>query len=197
VDFGAGGGKNGRLVRSVAGARCTLVAVEGFTPTARMLRERGIYDRVDTALIQDWLARNTGSYSLAIFGDVLEHLTPRQIHRSIRRCLMTFDQIIIVVPLHDIYQDSVYGNSLEIHRAYLTSGFFDRYKPVEKHIIETREYTMMNVLLSKDRRERRAYQRVARKAFHIAMLTLQPFGLARPFVDLLKRSAGRFKWLIR
>src|SRR5688572_8483075 len=77
VDFGAGGGKNGRLARSVLGMNCTLIAVEGFERTAQMLREGSVYDRVDTALLQQWIDSNSGSYSLALFGDVIEHLTPR------------------------------------------------------------------------------------------------------------------------
>jgi hypothetical protein len=52
-----------------------------------------------------------------------------------RSAMEQFDHIIIVVPLHDIFQDDSYGNGLEIHWAYITHHFFDRYKPVEKHIV--------------------------------------------------------------
>jgi hypothetical protein len=197
VDFGAGGGKNGRIVRSVLGKDCALIGIEGFERSARTLREQGIYDRVDAALIQDWVQRDSGRYSLAIFGDVIEHLTAREIHGVVNRCLEKFTYIIIVVPLYDIFQDDAYGNPLEVHKAYITGGFFDRYKPIEKHIIESPRFTMMNLLLAVRREQKPLYRRVLGGVFHVGMLTLQPLGLARPAVDLLKRTVGRYKWLLR
>lgn len=197
VDFGAGAGKNGVIVRSVLGSGCKLIAVEGFERSANMLREQGIYDRVDASLLQEWLVRDSGRYSLAIFGDVIEHLTAREIHRVVAKCLERFTHVIIVVPLYDIFQDDAYGNPLEVHKAYITSGFFDRYKPVEKHIIESPQFTMMNLLLWVNRERKPLYRRILWGVFHTAMLILQPLGLARPTVDLLKRTAGRYKWLIR
>jgi hypothetical protein len=197
VDFGAGGGKNGRIVRGVFGRDCTLIGIEGFERSARTLRELGIYDRVDAALIQDWVERDSGQYSLAIFGDVIEHLTAREIHRVVTRCLEKFTYVIIVVPLYDIFQDDAYGNPLEVHKAYITSGFFDRYRPIEKHIIESPRFTMMNLLLAVRREQKPLYRRVLGGVFHVGMLTLQPLGLARPAVDLLKRTVGRYKWLLR
>jgi hypothetical protein len=197
VDFGAGAGKNGRIVRSVLGTNCKLIGVEGFERSASLLREQGIYDRVDTSLLQEWVGRDSGRYSLAIFGDVIEHLNAREIHRVVGRCLERFTYVIIVVPLYDIFQDDAYGNPLEVHKSYITSGFFDRYKPVEKHIIESAEFTMMNLLLWVNREKKPLYRRFLWGMFHIAMLILQPVGLARPTIDLLKRTVGRYKWLIR
>jgi len=197
VDFGAGAGKIGRMVERALGTSCQRIAVEGFEDAARMLRDNKVYDRVDTALIQEWLEKDPGRYSVAIFGDVIEHLTPRQIHAALKKCLEKFDYIIILVPLYDIFQDDAYGNPLEVHRAYITSGFFDRYKPVEKHIVEGDEFTIMNLLIPATRQHKPLYRRLSWRAFHYSMLALQPIGLARPTVDLLKRSMRRYKWLLR
>lgn len=197
VDFGAGGGKNGRLVRAILGTKCKLIGVEGFQPAADRLAEVGDYDRVDRALLQDWVGRDLERYDVAIFGDVLEHLPPSEMHYVMRKCLEKFDYFIIVVPLYDIYQDDVYDNPLEVHRAYVTHSFFDRYNPLEKHVIEGSGYTIMNVLIKSHRDPVPPYQRIMRVGFHRIMLILQPVGLARPFVDLLKRTLLRYKWLIR
>jgi hypothetical protein len=198
VDFGAGAGKNGHLVRgALPAASCSLTAVEGFEGAARMLEQGGVYDRVECALIQDWVERDGGRYSLAIFGDVLEHLPPRQIHRVLRACFTKFDHIIIVVPLNDIFQDDVYGNQLEVHRAYVTPAFFDRYRPVEQHIVKGGGYTMMNVLIMTQETQRDWQRRALAVSFDVVMKCLQPIGLARSFVDLLKPVVRSVSWLRR
>ncbi len=197
VDFGAGGGKNGQLVREVLGRNCQLTAVEGFTNSAKMLAEQKVYDRVDTALLQEWAEQDTGLNSVAILGDVIEHLTPPEIHRFMRKCLNKFGYIIVVCPLHDIFQDEVYGNPLEVHRSYITARFFDRYRPIEKHIIEGESYTMMNLLIASKTKSKPIYHQVAWRTFHMTMLVLQPLGLARPCVVLLKRFAQKYKGLLR
>ena len=193
VDFGAGYGKNGEIVRKILGAACTLVAVEGFGPAADALRSGGVYDRVSHSLLQDWLDNNNAPYSVAIFGDVIEHLTPREVHRCLELCMRKFDHIIIVAPLHDIFQDGAYGNELERHKTYITQGFFDRYRPIQRHVIVGSDYTIMNVLIQTRLPKKSLATRAAWSAFHMAMLALQPVGLARPTVDLLKMTLGRYK----
>jgi hypothetical protein len=109
VDFGAGAGKNGRIVREVLGSGSHLVAVEGFERTAAILSAQGPYDEVHHSLLQTWIERYDGHSDLAVFGDVLEHLSRNEIHRVLRTCLRKFDHVIVVVPLHDIFQDDEYG----------------------------------------------------------------------------------------
>src|SRR5688572_29064891 len=166
VDFGAGGGKYGRLIRKALGKSPKIIGVDGYQPAVDALREGGVYDGASCKLLENWLDDTSDRHSLAIFGDVIEHLTPRQIHRVMRSAMQRFDHIIIVVPLHDIFQDDSYGNELEIHRAYITHDFFDRYKPVEKHIVQGDEYTMMNVLVSTGLVQKSALRRWAWRAFH-------------------------------
>jgi Methyltransferase domain len=198
VDFGAGGGKNGRIARKIVGDRCSLIAVEGSEKTAQMLSAEGPYDKVHCALIQQWVFEDAGKYDVAIFGDVLEHLKPGEIHKVIGQCLARFNHIIVVCPLHDIFQDDAYGNELEVHRTYITSGFFDRYNCVEKHIMKGKEWSIMNVRILPARAQAEpVWRKVSWSVFHRTMLVLQPLGLARPLVNVLKRYALKYKWLIR
>jgi hypothetical protein len=197
VDFGAGGGKNAQLIRRLLGRDCRLIAVEGFEPTITYLRSQsGLYDEVDHALLQEWVLAGSEHYDLAVFGDVLEHLPPRAVHAVLERALRRFKHVIIVVPLHDLFQDDKDGNTLEIHRTYMTRSFFDRYQPLEQHIVSSSDYTIMNVLLTPKERQS-LLKRTARAGFHGAMLALQPFGLARVAVELLKAVGRPLKHLIR
>jgi hypothetical protein len=196
VDFGAGGGKNGRIARELLGNDVKLIAVEGFESAAISLRECGPYDEVCHDLLQHWTENSTGTYDLAIFGDVLEHLTPKEIHIVVQRCLLKFSRIIIVCPLHDIFQESCYGNPLEVHRAYITDAFFDCYCPIEKHLVRGPECTIMNAAID-PLPHIPLYRRASLAVFHVSMIALQPLGLARPFVNLLKRNFLRHKWMLR
>jgi hypothetical protein len=190
VDFGAGAGKNGKLARSVLGSTCKLIAVEGYEPAAIVLREQNIYDRVDHALLQDWVDSEKERHSVALFGDVIEHLTPSEIHRVLKACIKKFDYVIVVVPLYDIFQDDSYGNELEVHKAYITPSFFDRYKPAERHIVEGETYTIMNLLIETRRPKKPLLKSVLWNGFHLTMLALQPLGLARPLVSAIKATIG-------
>jgi hypothetical protein len=196
VDFGAGAGKYGQLAREVLGSGIQVTAVEGYARTARMLEGQKIYSHVDNQLIQDWLATNSRHYDMAIFGDVLEHLTPKQIHQVIRRCLSTFKNILIVCPLHEIFQDEAYGNALEVHHSYVTESFFDSYEIVEKHLVRSGPWLMMNVLIDTQSQPMEGWTRLARRLFHYTILVLQPFGAARPLVSFLKKHLLRYKWIL-
>jgi hypothetical protein len=196
VDFGAGSGKNGIIARQILSDKVNITAVEGFPITSQMLLREKRYDTVCCALIQDWIYRDMSRYDLAIFGDVLEHLKPDEIHASIRRCLKMFKNIIIICPLYDIFQDELYGNPLEIHSAYINEGFYNRYNIVEKHVIKGIGYTIMNILMRSDSPEP-FYRKISWHVFHYTMLILQPLGCARKFVDLLKRYGRKIKWFLR
>jgi hypothetical protein len=196
VDFGAGAGKNGQIVRATLGDSVRITAVEGHPKTARMLASQKVYDQVDEALIQDWMTANRNQYDLAIFGDVLEHLTTGEIHRVMSRCLKSFKAIIIVCPLHEIFQDEAYGNPLEIHHSYITEDFFDRYDCREKHIVRSGAWIIMNVLIDTQSVPASLTNRLAWGIFHRVVMLLQPFGLARPLVSFLKKRFLKYKWIL-
>jgi hypothetical protein len=191
VDFGAGGGKMGKLSREVLGEKVYLIAVEGHKETVDMLNRQLVYDRVCHNLIQDWVNINHDTYDLAIFGDVLEHLKPKEIHRAIKKCLACFKQIIIICPINDIFQGAALGNSLNVHRTYVMIDFFDRYNLAEKHIVRGKRYTIMNVRISSAPEQRYIKRDLFWSVFHRCMHVLQPVGLAGPFMALLKRTVFR------
>lgn len=198
VDFGAGAGKNCQFVRELAGTECHITAVEGYDRAAEHLRKNNLADKVMNQLIEDWNWQDSDSYDLAIFGDVLEHLTPRAIRIVIRKSLSKFKYIIVQVPLHDIFQDEVYDNQLEVHCAYITHSFFDKYSLIEKHICLGPKYNIMNVLLSKQMKVKQSFSKKMFAAiFHFSITLLQPLGLARPLVVLLKKYLIRFKFLLK
>ena len=198
VDFGAGGGKNGKIARQIYAKDTYLVAVEGCENTASNLTKQSTYDKVCHSLIQEWDGfQELTKYDLAIFGDVLEHLKPKEIHMVIKLCIKKFKNIIIICPLYEIFQEESYENPLEIHQTYVTSTFFDRYKPIEKHIVVGEEYTIMNLYIKPTSNSIPLYRNMSWLVFHNTMLVLQPIGLARPFVNLLKRYAMKFKFLLR
>lgn len=188
VDFGAGAGKNGKLVREVLGSACQLVAVEGYARTVEKLKKDGVYDQVCGMLIKDWLHSDAQHHDLAIFGDVLEHLPRREIFKTVRRALQVFGDIIIVVPLYDVCQGAAYGNALEIHRAYIDEQYFDRFNPVEKHIIKDKVHVMMNVRLNSIQSLATSGLKINRhQMFRYAMRVLDRIGLSKSFYEALKR----------
>ena len=146
VDFGAGIGKNGKITRGILAEQVRLTAVEGCERTAEILSAQSLYDEVYYSLIQEWVFKDLNKYDLAIFGDVLEHLTPKKIHTIIGRCLNKFKHIIVICPLHEIFQEEIYGNPLEVHQTYVTDTFFDRYNIIEKHIVKGKQWTIMNYI---------------------------------------------------
>ena len=190
VDFGPGAGKIGEIIRDTLHYDYTITGVEGCAKTASMLAECGLYDKVHHCLIQDWIRHNSSHYDLAIFGDVLEHLSHKELRRVVKKSLQLFDHVIIHVPLHAILQDDAYGNPLEIHRSYITERFFDRYRPTQKHIV-TDGYTIMNVMIQSRRKQELLLSSLCISLFHLLMVSLQPLGLARHFIDLV-RPYGRF-----
>jgi hypothetical protein len=197
VDFGAGAGKNARISREILSKEAKIIGVEGYKETVHMLNNLQLYDEVKHTLIQQWINSDSAYYDLAIFGDVLEHLKPKEIHYIIKKCRSKFKKIIIICPLYEIFQEELYGNALEIHQTYITSSFFDKYNPIEKHIIYGKEWTMMNVVILDSIKLKPLYRRFFVSIFNKAILLLQPIGLARPFVIFIKSYFMKYKWLLR
>jgi len=196
VDFGAGGGKIGRFAKQILSEKVEITAVEGCEGACQIILRDKLYNHVCFSLIQEWIYRDRKNYDLAVFGDVLEHLKPKEIHTVIRKCLNKFRHIIVVCPLYDIFQDEHYGNPLEAHLTYITENFFDEYNIAEKHVIKGRNYTIMNILIISGESVP-LYRKIAWNLFHYMVLVLQPLGVAKWWVDFLKRYGKHFKWLLR
>lgn len=148
VDFGAGGGKYGKLARELFDHfDYEIVAVEGFEPSVEYLNKLKIYKTVHHQLIQDWIRDNKDlRFDLAIFGDVLEHLERQEAIKILDSAVRIFSNIIICVPLRNIFQGDEHGNPLEIHKSYINETFFDNFYIREKHIVMAeRDQFMMNI----------------------------------------------------
>ncbi len=150
VDFGAGRGKMGMLCRDLAGSDVELTAVEGCPQTVALLERVNIYNNVKEGLLQDWIDDNTQQYDLAIFGDVLEHLTRKQSLHALSTMLQYASNIIVNIPLRNLHQDGHDDNPLEAHLAYFTEHCFDRRFIVrEKHVASpSLGYTKMNIWIT-------------------------------------------------
>jgi hypothetical protein len=136
VDFGAGRGLMGQLCRDALGSDVHLTAVEGCPSTIPLLHKSGIYNQVDEALINDWVVKNKEPFDLAIYGDVLEHLTRRQAFAALSETLRFARNVIVNVPLRNLQQDGSEANPLEEHRAYFTEHcFLSRYLIQEMHFV--------------------------------------------------------------
>ncbi|MFL5341521.1 MAG: methyltransferase domain-containing protein [Gemmataceae bacterium] len=150
VDFGAGAGKMGELCREELGSDVRLTAVEGCASTVDLLKGKGIYDQVEHCLLQEWVASNTERFDLAIFGDVLEHVTRGEAFATLNRVLSQVKHVIVNVPLRNLQQDGHESNPLEEHRAYLFERDFDRrYIIREKHLVgDVPGYMILNVWIT-------------------------------------------------
>ncbi|MEX2215044.1 MAG: hypothetical protein WD768_12995 [Phycisphaeraceae bacterium] len=156
VDFGAGLGKMGSICRQLMGDNAHLIAVEGCEATAGDLSASGIYNRVDFDMIEDWVLDNTDRCDLAIFGDVLEHLTRRQAIAVLNQTLTFASNVVINIPLRNLRQDGAETNVLEEHHGYFTERSFDRgFFVREKHVTSpSAGYSKMNVWITGRRRFR-------------------------------------------
>lgn len=139
VDFGAGTGKYGIMLRKIYGKKADITAVEIFTKTCNFLKKNKIYNCVVRSSILDWLKNNKDSYDLAIFGDVLEHLDSKRDLRSVLdTSLNFFKHIIIVSPLGIEKQEAIGGNIYEEHKIIITEDLFQDYNVKEKNIKEVK-----------------------------------------------------------
>ncbi len=198
VDFGAGAGKIAQITKNALHNGYRIIAVEGCPRTAAMLEEAGCYDVVYNDLIHEWLESNTSSYHLAIFGDVLEHLKPKEIHGVLSKCITVFDHILINVPLHDLSQTGeMFNNPLEEHRTYITIHYFDQYRPTEIHIVSGMGYSyvdygpgwsIMNVhIVCRGLKEQSRVQSSCYWLFHKTLKLLQPLSLSRSVSNVVHK----------
>jgi hypothetical protein len=154
VDFGAGQGKMGRICREVLGSSVEITAVEGWEPFVPLLRESNVYDRVDHALLQDWIAGNTANFDLALFGNVLYAVKRRETFRAINRTLRFAANVIVTVHLRNLIHKQNELNPLFESRGFFTERCFDkRYQIREKHILSpSPSYRVMNAWILGQRR---------------------------------------------
>ncbi|HLC05536.1 MAG TPA: hypothetical protein VJK02_21060 [Anaerolineales bacterium] len=124
LDFGAGSGKYGRMIKAVKpGAVVSAVEVE--PDYVEQFNLRSIYDHVFQEWAQGFFARSRDYLTdVVIFGDFLEHLTKSDgldlLHEAVHRCHVLMAVFPVGVP-----QFAVGGYETEIHRSAWCRGDFE------------------------------------------------------------------------
>ena len=114
VDFGAGAGKYGRLLRAVA-PHCYTVAVEPEPSYVARFGLSGIYDEVQPLMAHDWMSAHPDArFDLAILGDCIEHM-PKSVGLDLLNALAYRSAYTLVVAPEFIVQGAVEGVAGEAH----------------------------------------------------------------------------------
>jgi SAM-dependent methyltransferase len=117
LDIGAGSGTYIKLIKkdSKLCENAEWVAVEAWKEYIEKYQLENMYDTVlnqDARLI-DW--QNVGDFSVAIAGDVLEHMTKDEAIQLVNYVLMHCKTLIISIPIVHMPQDEIDGNPFEVH----------------------------------------------------------------------------------
>lgn len=116
LDVGAGGGKNGRMIRQVY--NCQIDAIE---PTEEYIKEndlKSIYNNVYQTDIDGYIRNySQNNYDLVIFSDVLEHLYKNEVINYLDYFLYRSKWIVIIWPTNLLQNSDVRNNYYEIHKS--------------------------------------------------------------------------------
>ena len=136
LDVGMGWGKWGFLIRGQIdcckhGAqkqnwKTRIDAIEVFEPFVTDLH-RYLYDNIYITDFRTFQA--TTHYDLTIMGDSLEHVTPEEGKKFLKRAMQFSTNIIISVPGFKDSQGTRLGNVHETHRAWYKPADFDSILP--------------------------------------------------------------------
>lgn len=116
LDVGACDGKWADLIQGAAVYQKKLPAirmdaVEAWMPNANQIVHK--YDHVYAAEMQHFTYRK-GAYDLALFGDVIEHMTVPDAQKVLLDALDRCKEVIVGVPFQ-YPQGRLYGNPYEVH----------------------------------------------------------------------------------
>lgn len=112
-DFGAGSGTYSDLLRSWL-PEAKFVAIEIFEP---YIGEYNLRDKYDEVVLADARTVNTtpAPNSVAIFGDILEHMHESEARALIAEVKDVFEYILVSLPIVHSPQGEVNGNIYETH----------------------------------------------------------------------------------
>lgn len=114
IDFGAGAGKFGRLLRSAAPG-CRSVAVEPEAAYVERFGLHGLYDEVRIQTAAQWQASGINErFDLAILGDCIEHM-PKSVGLDMLNALAYRAAYTLVIAPEFLVQGSVDGVDAEAH----------------------------------------------------------------------------------
>lgn len=110
IDIGPGAGFYGGLMNGISEARRS--AIEIFAPYVDMFNLKSLYDEV---VVAD--ARDIGDFTADVVfaGDVLEHMSERDMEILVNRILSQAKWLVISVPIVHYPQGHSHGNAHEEH----------------------------------------------------------------------------------
>ena len=114
IDFGAGAGKFGRLLKAAAPG-CRRIAIEPEASYVERFGLPALYDEVHVQTAAQWQAAQLdGRCDLAILGDCIEHM-PKSVGLDLLNALAYRAAYILVIAPEFIVQGSVDGVDSEAH----------------------------------------------------------------------------------
>lgn len=117
IDIGAGSGTYVKLIKHEFDLckNTSWTAVEAWDPYITQFKLNDLYDRVinSDARTLDWNV--LGKFSVAIAGDILEHMTKTEATKLVDQILDNCRILIISIPIVYMPQDEINGNPFEVH----------------------------------------------------------------------------------
>ena len=114
VDVGPGLGTFGRLLRPILPS-ARFAGVEVWAPYISRYGLEAVYDRVVVCDVRHFRFEAQDAFSVAIFGDVLEHITPDEAQDALLRAVLSCDVVVVSIPIGMWPQDEYEGNPYEAH----------------------------------------------------------------------------------
>lgn len=116
VDIGTG---QGTYIDLIKGNSICLsskwIGVEAWEPYITKFNLKEKYDEIINQDVRKLNWQNLGKFSVAIAGDVLEHMSKDEAVRLVDTVLEYCDTMIISIPIIHMPQDAVNGNPFEVH----------------------------------------------------------------------------------
>lgn len=117
LDIGAGSGTYVKLIKEEFNLckRSEWVAIEAWQPYIEKFNLNTMYNQVINQDVRtlDW--NKLGHFSVAIAGDVLEHMTKEEAVTLVDQILKNANTLIISIPIVYMPQDELEGNPFEVH----------------------------------------------------------------------------------
>jgi phospholipid N-methyltransferase len=117
IDIGAGSGTYVKLVKQEFNiCKDSLwTAIEAWEPYISEFKLNSLYDQVINVDARTLNWDELGKFSVAIAGDVLEHMTKQEAIQLVEKILENCKVLIISIPIIYMPQDEINGNPFEIH----------------------------------------------------------------------------------
>lgn len=117
IDIGAGSGTYVKLIKEEFDIckNSSWTAIEAWEPYIKKFDLESLYDQVinSDARTLDW--NILGKFSVAIAGDVLEHMTKMEAVKLVDDVTAHCKTLIISIPIIYMPQDEINGNPFEVH----------------------------------------------------------------------------------